>query len=162
MTVERNYAKSQYTAKYQTWLGEALQHPWALLCDLTVSLINDLSRLLGIHTPTILASELAIAGKRVQKLVGICQKLGADEYLSPIGSFGYIEDDNLFPDAEIRLLYQHYEHPIYRQLHGAFVPHLSVLDLLPNEGARSLKIIQSGKRTPYTAEEVRELGGEVQ
>jgi hypothetical protein len=160
--ISNNYSKAQWIPEYQARLEETLQYPWASLCDLTISLINDLARFLGIQTSTIHASELKTTGKKVSKLINICQRLGADEYLSPIGSFAYIEADNRFPDAGIRLLYQNYEHPTYRQLYGGFVSHLSIVDLLLNEGSHSLEIIRAGERTPQTSEEMRESWGKRQ
>jgi hypothetical protein len=154
-TISRNYSKALWTSEYQPWLEETLQRPWASLCDLTVSLVKDLAGFLGIHASFIHASELEVTGSKVSKLISICQRLGADEYLSPIGSFAYIEADNRFSDADIKLLYQNYEHPIYRQLYGEFLSHLSVVDLLLNEGSQSREIIRGGKRAPYTSEELR-------
>jgi hypothetical protein len=161
-TISRNYSKARWTSEYLSWLEETLQCSWTSLCDLTISLINDLVRFLGINTSFIRASELKTAGSKVSKLISICQRLGADEYLSPIGSFEYIEADNRFLDLDIRLLYQNYEHPTHRQLHGDFLSHLSVVDLLLNEGSQSLEVIRAGERTPYTSEEVRELEGKGQ
>jgi hypothetical protein len=34
----------------------------------------------------------------------------------------------------MRVHFHHYAHPTYRQLHGAFVSHLSAIDLLLCEG----------------------------
>ena len=44
----------------------------------------------------------------------------------------------------MRLEYQRYEHPVYRQLYGDFVPYLSVIDLLFNCGPESRTILASG------------------
>lgn len=161
-TISKNYSKAAWISEYQSWLEEALRCPWTSLCELTISLANDLTRCLGIHTPFVNASDLKTTGSKVDKLINICRRLGADEYLSPTGSFEYIEADNRFPDAGIQLLYQHYEHPTYRQLHGGFLSHLSIVDLLLNEGSRSLEIIRSGERTPYTSEDMGESASEGQ
>ena len=34
-----------------------------------------------------------------------------------------------------------YKHPIYNQLHGDFIPNLSIIDLLFNEGPNSKNIL---------------------
>ncbi|RKY62206.1 MAG: hypothetical protein DRP99_05910, partial [Candidatus Latescibacterota bacterium] len=46
----------------------------------------------------------------------------------------------------IEVVFQEYEHPVYPQLYGDFVPNLSVVDLLFNCGPESLPIIRSGRR----------------
>ena len=50
-------------------------------------------------------------------------------------------DDSLFTDAGIAIEYQDYDHPVYPQLHGEFIPFLSVVDLLFNCGPKSLEIL---------------------
>jgi len=40
----------------------------------------------------------------------------------------------------VRIEFQDYEHPIYSQLYGEFISHLSVIDLLLNHGRESLTI----------------------
>jgi hypothetical protein len=42
-----------------------------------------------------------------------------------------------------------YRHPAYRQLHGAFAPDLSIIDLLLNEGPGSLDVLRSGNRVVH-------------
>jgi hypothetical protein len=37
--------------------------------------------------------------------------------------------------------FQHYRHPIYRQLHEPFLPHLSALDLLLCRGQREARAV---------------------
>ena len=51
-------------------------------------------------------------------------------------------DARIFKKAKIGLKYQQYNHPIYRQLYGDFVPYLSVVDLIFNEGPNSLSILE--------------------
>ena len=48
---------------------------------------------------------------------------------------------NLQRKEEKELIWQNYKHPVYKQLHGEFVSHLSILDLLFNEGKESYKIL---------------------
>ena len=81
---------------------------------------------------------------KVEDLVNICQELGADHYFSPAGSKDYIDQNNLFIKSGIKLSYQNYTHPTYNQLFGDFIPYMSALDLLFNEGDCSLEIIRSG------------------
>ena len=71
--------------------------------------------------------------------------VGAERYLSPLGSKAYIEENNIFPQNDIKLEYQNFEHPTYRQLYGDFIPYLSVTDLLFNEGECSLEVIRGGR-----------------
>jgi len=44
----------------------------------------------------------------------------------------------------VTMLWQNFVHPVYPQLHGAFVPYLSALDLILNCGDDSASILESG------------------
>jgi hypothetical protein len=46
-----------------------------------------------------------------------------------------------FDRTGIKLYFQEYLHPTYPQLHGSFVPFMSVIDLLFNVGADKAKEI---------------------
>nr|HRD17677.1 WbqC family protein [Candidatus Neomarinimicrobiota bacterium] len=52
----------------------------------------------------------------------------------------------LFAKNDIKLKFQSFEHPVYRQMTNDFLPNMSVLDLLFNEGQRANSIIQGGIR----------------
>jgi hypothetical protein len=83
---------------------------------------------------------MGVGGGHTERLVAICQKLGATSYLSGDAARAYL-DETLFAAAGIRLEYQGYHHPTYAQLYGDFISHLSIIDLLMNHGARSLEIL---------------------
>ena len=52
-------------------------------------------------------------------------------------------------------MYQSYMHPEYNQLYKPFTSHLSIIDLLFNEGLEnSLKIIRSGRKKPIISNEL--------
>src|SRR4029077_9761508 len=106
-------------------------------------LINWFMELLGVQTSVVLASSLTQEGKRSELLANICRKLGACQYISPLGSAVYLlEEMGCFRDCGVDVVFQNYTHPVYRQLFSPFLTHACVLDLLFNEGGRSLEIIR--------------------
>lgn len=144
-TIEQHYRRGKYWEEYYTPLLEIYSREWAHLVDLNLEIIFWLMKEFGIHTKTLRASVLPISGKKVSLLLDICHYLGADVYLSPTGSAVYIEEDNRFDAEGIRLKYQHYRHPVYNQLYKGFATHMAAIDLLFNEGSKSLEIIRSGR-----------------
>lgn len=92
------------------------------------------------------SSTLNAQGRKAGLLLDICKQLGAKRYLSPIGSKGYIKENNLFEECGIELCYQNYCHPEYIQRYDGFIAYMSILDLLFNEGDKSLDIIRSGQK----------------
>jgi len=144
-TIQYNYSKAPFFSRYLGGLAAILEKRHGYLAELTIELIDWLREAIGIKTELIRSSSLGIQGNKVELLVAICKSVGAERYLSPPGSRGYIEENDLFADNGIELCYHEYHHPRYRQLFGDFVPYLSALDLLLNEGDNSLSIIRFGQ-----------------
>ena len=72
-------------------------------------------------------------GTSNQRNIAICKEIGADVYLSGNGAKTY-NDNNLFKNSSIDLLYQDYLQPSYKQQSIKFVPGLSIIDMLFNCG----------------------------
>lgn len=150
-TIELNYRRAEFFKEYFQEFEACLNEAGATckLADLNLRLIRWVVQKLGITTPLFVNSETGCEGKRSGLLVGICQHLGASQYLSPVGSAEYLrEDRSQFEQAGIQVWLHGYEHPVYRQLYTPFMPYACVLDLLFNEGPRALEIIRSGRREP--------------
>jgi hypothetical protein len=62
-------------------------------------------------------------------------------------------DETQFAAHGIGVEYHHYRHSVYAQLHGEFVPYLSVVDLLMNHGRESLRVLVG--KDAHAAEELR-------
>ncbi len=165
-TIQQSYARAPFVNDALGALAEVYAANHARLCDLNCALIDVLAQQLGVRTPRVRSSTLRSRAGRIERLVDICRELGATEYLSPVGSFDYLDEQpGAFEAAGVALRYHSYRHPGYAQLHGAFVPFLSVVDLLCNERDRAADIIQSAIHPSMTHEECRALastkGGEV-
>jgi len=120
-----------------------------MLADVNCGLIAWLGAQLGIATPQVRSSELAVEGKRGALIAKLCERVGATRYLSPAGAEEYlIEDRAEFDRRAIAVELQVYEHPVYRQCFQPFMPYASVLDLLMNEGDGAAAILRSGRRPP--------------
>lgn len=144
-TIEHYYRKAPLFNKYMEEFTAILRKKHHYLADLNIELIKWLCAAIGIQTELVSSSSLDVRGSKVELLVATCQAVGANRYLSPAGSKAYIEENNIFSEQNIELKYQVFQHPVYSQLYGNFIPYLSVIDLLFNEGARSLEIIRAGQ-----------------
>ncbi len=145
--IELNYSRAAFFEEYFRRLSDLLNASASQrLVDLNIRILKWLAEVLEIRTPFILASSLGTEGKRTQLLANICRKLGAQEYISPIGSAEYLLGElEIMEAAGVRSYFHNYRHPEYKQLFGTFQPFASVIDLLFNEGARSMEIIRSGR-----------------
>ena len=156
-SIEASYRRSPYFSNYFGDFAAILEKCEAgtRLADLNIRLIEWLCSVMGIRTPLRRASLIDEEGCRSERLVKICQVLGADFYLSSIGSAPYLLDAiPQFVAAGIDVAFQNYEHPCYSQLFAPFCSHASALDLLFNEGERSLEILRSGRRPRLRPDEV--------
>jgi hypothetical protein len=145
-SIKQNYSRSPYYKDYIGIFEEIYYWKWEYLLDLDMALILKVKEALGITADIDHSSNLDLKGNRIEKLIDCCVKIGATEFLEGHAGKGYLqgEGETLFKEAGINLVYQDYKHPVYPQLYGEFVSHLSVIDLLFNCGKESLNVIRSG------------------
>jgi hypothetical protein len=142
------YREAPYFLEAKNLLQGGLAREASTLADLNIGLIKDVCEYMGIETPTQRASNLPSAGKKTSKLLALCDQVKASAYLANNGSACYLEE-SLFQAAGIQLTYQDYEHPSYSQFSAeqglSFLSHLTVLDLIANQGPHSLDILRQGR-----------------
>jgi hypothetical protein len=155
--IELNYARAPFYKEYFPAFSGILQSidANARLADLNLKLLRWFVEILGIDTPIVLSSSLGEEGKRTELLANICRKLGANRYVSPIGSAEYLLGEiDILSSAGVETVFHNYSHPIYAQMFPPFLPFASVLDLIFNEGGRSMEIIRSGRNAALSPNEV--------
>ncbi len=146
-SLEMSYRQAPFWPMYSEQLREIYAREWDSLAELNIHIIEVLCAMLGIVGRFVRSSSLKVDGRKAELLVNLCNLLGAGAYLSPAGSFSYLQNDTLFEQSGRSVVFQDYAHPRYSQLHGPFLPYLSVLDLLFNAGPDALRILRSGRRS---------------
>jgi hypothetical protein len=131
---EHNYAKAPFFDQWRERFGSLHALSWDKLIDINITIIKIVLEAYGITTPIVMESSLSITTTSTQRIVGICKNLGGDTYLSGSGGKDYM-DESLFTDAGIKLEYQKFDHPVYRQVFDGFEPYMCILDHLFNCGA---------------------------
>jgi len=110
------------------------------LSEINFAFIQLICRLLGIQTKLSWSTDypLPTGLSRTERLVGLVQAAGGNEYLSGLAARNYLEEE-LFDAAAIKLRWMNYDHyPVYQQLHSPPFEHgVSVVDLLFNEGVNA-------------------------
>jgi len=139
--IRQNYSKSRFFSQYWPMFEEAYDRQWDLLVDLDLFFIERLAVCLGLGDHSVVrSSSLEIAGDRIGRILALCRHFGADTFYEGAAGRNYIEDKK-FAECGITVRYQNYQHPVYKQLYGDFVPYLSVIDLLFNHGDESREIL---------------------
>jgi hypothetical protein len=100
-------------------------------------MLNLFLDLLEIDTPVVYASDLNVKGTATDRLVNLVHAVGGDAYYSGAYALETYLDAAALERAGIALRIQEWSAPEYPQLHGTFVPDLSIIDLLMNCGPAS-------------------------
>jgi hypothetical protein len=142
-TVEQAYARAPHLDAVWPRIDAILNSGHTMLSPMNVALIRELGRTVGCTAPLYLASEMHTREEDpTRRLVGLCRELGADAYLSGREGRHYL-DKAAFAEAGLDLWFQEVEAPVYPQLHGAFISHLSILDMLFNVGMEAAEIVRT-------------------
>jgi hypothetical protein len=156
-SVEVNYGRTRLFKDYFPRFKEILERHGSgeKLIDLNLALVEWLARELGVRTPLVRSSSLSVNGSRSERLVSICERLGATDYLSPRSS-GYLVDDlDSFAQEGITVYFHNYNFPRYEQRFPPFLPYASALDLLFNSGPECGNIMRQGRGVPLTPDQIR-------
>lgn len=125
------------------------------LAEVNIALILACCEKLNIMPKSVFrSSELDVAGKRSDRLIRICEKLGCDEYLSPVGSADYLAEDQFCERTSINLSFQQYSPvPYLQKKNQDFVSHLSIIDVVASLGWAKAADYVRGYSGPSLSEE---------
>lgn len=139
-TLEVNYRYSPYFEFYIDAFAEIYEREWRYLLDLDLALIGLIRKALGITVPLQRSSALDLAEGATEKIIDLAGKIGAGRYLAAPEDAAFL-DQSRFQKAGVALAFSDYQPRPYRQQFGDFVPGLSVVDLLFNEGPEAKWIL---------------------
>jgi hypothetical protein len=136
-TIHANYASSAYYDSYITDIFKMYTEKFETISELNISAIKKISDLLGIKTVFVSSKDLNTSGRKDDKLIEICKKIGADHYISGPAAKNYIVEET-FDNAGTVLEYKDYSgYPEYKQLWEDFNHYVSVIDLIFNCGEKA-------------------------
>jgi WbqC-like protein family len=135
MQIERCYARAssfRLVADFLSGLYRSMDT--TMLSKINSTLVMGISGYLGVQTKFRDASEFLLQEGRSERLLGICQSVGATTYVSGPAARAYL-DIELFSRHGIEVEWFDYSgYPEYPQLWGDFVHEVSIVDLLMNCG----------------------------
>ena len=149
-SLKANYARAPYFADMIEDFAASMQSAGdsGRLVELNCALISWMANRLGINVPMVRASTLGAGGQRCEHVASICERVGADRYLSPSCAEDYLmEDREAFDRRGITVWIHAYEHPVYTQCFTPFMPYASALDMIFNVGPGALQVMRSGRRS---------------
>lgn len=85
------------------------------------------------------SSEIGADEQSSEMLISLTRAVRCDAYMCGGGALGY-QEDALFAEAGIELIYQDFKHPVYEQIAGRdFIAGLSIIDAAMNLGWAGVK-----------------------
>ena len=142
-----NYRNAPYFDRY----ADSFEKMYHAIRNTHLSVINYkfivmINSILGITTKISWSTAYRSSGRKTEKLIDICKKTGADEYVSGPSAQAYL-DAAQFKKNSIRLTWMDYSgYPIYNQLYPPFVHQVSIIDLIFNTGPKALIYMKKVKK----------------
>lgn len=129
--IKVSYSKAPYINNIYPLLEEIFKFKEKNLFSYIYNSVIVIAEYIGIHTEIIISSTVQIdhSLKGKYKVMEICKKLNANEYINPIGGIN-LYDKLEFGNNGITLKFLESALPVYRQDTEWFVPGLSIIDVL--------------------------------
>jgi hypothetical protein len=116
--------------------------PGPFLTDVNRHFLEVISRRLGISTPLTSSDVYAPQGAKTERLLDICRKAGATEYVSGPAARTYLEIERFEAEGIVVSWFEYGPYPAYEQVHPPFDPQVSILDLLLCAGADAPHLVR--------------------
>jgi hypothetical protein len=125
------YSRAPCYKKVMPFLEETIRYPERNFSMYAENSIRRVCGYLDIPTPIVIASELDIGDviDKQDRVAKTAKKLGGDIYINFIGGGG-LYDFDYFRERGLTLLFHQINEVAYPQFDNAFVPRLSIIDVL--------------------------------
>ena len=130
-TLAQSYTKAPNYAAVSELIDNTLSQNQATISQMAATSIVETCQYLGIEKKFVLTSEIYHNNdlKAYERVIDICKKEGAIAYINPVGG-QELYSKEIFMDAGLKLNFIKSKSVTYPQFNCAFVPWLSIIDLL--------------------------------
>ena len=138
-TLIRSYRRAEHFSKFESWAKTIYEKASQLthLSEVNNLFMSEICTLLGISTPIHHSRTWPSTAKKSERLIELCEAVGASEYVSGPSAKTYL-DETLFKENDIQVSYMEYSgYPEYPQLWGDFIHNVSILDVVFNTGGKA-------------------------
>ena len=141
-TINTTYKQSEFFDDTFPLFVDIFERELCNLAEFNIQTIMELSKCFGIQTKFVRGSHLRSTGKSTALTIAQCLELGANSFYCAAGAKSYVSEDEGFQESRIEIEYQNYIPKAYKQKEPGFIPFLSVLDLIMNNGFNLEKILE--------------------
>jgi len=117
--------------------------PEPFLSDINRHFLENVNDLLGIDTPLVDSRVYAPQGRREERLLDLCIKAGATEYVSGPTARSYLDGEHFEASGIDVRWFEYGPYGEYDQLHPPFVPDVSIIDVLLCGGTDAPSLVRS-------------------
>lgn len=145
--LEGFYCKAPYRDEMLALVNDVYGRGHERLGELAIATLTTLCTYLDLADRTSFhpIEALTVPGHGTQRVLDVVRKLGGTRYVTGHGARNYL-DHVAFENAGILVEYMDYQRRPYPQLHGAFTPYVSILDLVANCGRAGREVLASSTR----------------
>jgi hypothetical protein len=142
-TLKQTYAAAPHVEEMLGLVESVFKNEHESLAALSAASVEMLAEFFEIIPKEIQwSSAMGVEGTGSARVLAVCEALGAERYVTGHGAREYLNHES-FEAAGIRVEYLDYRKREYPQLHGAFTPFVSALDLAANCGRAGREVIDS-------------------
>ncbi len=135
------YKSAPYFKQYREFFEEIyLSARWTNLSEMNQTIIKRIAReILGITTKFGDSRDFDLTGKKAERYIPLLKKVGCSTFVSGPSAKNYLTEETMAKEG-IELEWMDYEgYPEYSQLYPPFEHHVTILDLIFNEGPEMKK-----------------------
>ena len=143
-TIQANYSKAKHFNEYSPFIFELYNQASKklYLTEINYIFIKNICELLNITTTLSFSTDYNLIGGKTERLVNLCNQVGATNYISGPSAKTYI-DNSQFEKNNVGLEWMNYSnYKEYNQLFLPFEHGVSILDLIFNEGINSRNFLK--------------------
>lgn len=143
-TLIQNYRKAPFFDLYHDHLANVYDQvaDERRLSGVNYVLLMAVCDILHIQTPLSWSEEETLPSNATERLIKLCRRVGAAEYVSGPTARAYLDEVQL-KRAKIKLAYADYTgYPAYPQLYGEFEHAVTILDLVFNVGPNARRYMK--------------------
>jgi hypothetical protein len=142
-TLKQWYAKAPFAQDMLDMAESLYNQPTQNLATFNCRAIEQIASYYDFHPVFMDSRDLAVSSKGSDKILKLVQAVNGTDYITGHGAKNYLEHP-VFEAHGIEVHYMDYQCLPYPQLHGPFIPYVSILDLIANTGRKGRDTIVSG------------------
>jgi hypothetical protein len=156
-TLQYNYARAPYVNEMMEIVDSVFALKTDNLAEINIYAIERISAYFGLSPRFCLSSSYGIKSSSSAQVLELMQRLDGNVLIEGHGAKNFLDHDLLERNG-VSVEYMRYERAPYPQLHGAFDPHVTILDLIANTGRAGVEFIRSG--TTHWRDFIHDVGND--